>query len=81
MKKLGWILSVLFAFVTGLYLTSITREVAAQGPGSAEAVVPRAWGRLAAYVPGSASFLFEAPDGTIRYMERDGRVTSIIKRQ
>jgi hypothetical protein len=81
MKKFAWSLSIVFAFLAGLYLASITREVAAQGPGLAEAVVPRAWGRLAAYVPGSASMLFEAPDGTIRYMERDGQVTWIIKRQ
>jgi hypothetical protein len=81
MKKLGWILSVVFMFVTGLYLASITREVAAQATISAETEVPRAWGRLAAYVPGSASLLFEAPDGTIRYVERDGRVTWIIRRQ
>jgi hypothetical protein len=81
MKRLGWILSVVFAFVTGLYLASITREVAAQATISVETVVPRAWGRLAAYVPASASLLLEASDGTIRYVERDGRVTWIIKRQ
>jgi len=46
MKKLGWILSVVFMFVTGLYLASITREVAAQATISAETEVPRAWGRL-----------------------------------
>ncbi len=78
MKKLGWILSVVFIFVSGLYLASITREVGAQ---DAETLVPRAWGKLAAYVPGSGSLLFEAPDGTIRYVERDGRVTWIIRRQ
>ena len=77
MKKLGRILSVVFIFVSGLYLASITREVGAQ---DAETRVPRAWGR-AAYVPGSNSLLFEAPDGTIRYVERDGRVTWIIRRQ
>jgi hypothetical protein len=81
MKKLGWILGVVFMFVSGLYLASITREVGAQDAGSAETIVPRAWGRLAAYVPGSASLLFEAADGTIRYVERDGRVTWIIRRQ
>jgi hypothetical protein len=78
MKKLGWILSVVFVFVAGLYLASITRDVGAQ---DAETLVPRAWDRLAAYVPGSTSLLFEAPDGTIRYVERDGRVTWIIRRQ
>ena len=78
MKKLGWILSVVFIFVSGLYLASTTHKVGAQ---DAETLVPRAWGRLAAYITGSASLLFEAPDGTIRYVERDGRVTWIIRRQ
>jgi hypothetical protein len=80
MKKFAWSLSIVFAFLAGLYLASITREVAAQATISGETLVPRAWGRLAAYIPGSASFLFEAPDGTIRYMERDGQVTWIIRR-
>jgi hypothetical protein len=81
MKRLGWILSVVLAFVSGLYLAPITREVAAQATISGETVVPRAWGRLAAYAPGSAALFFEAADGTIRYVERDGRLTWIIKRQ
>jgi hypothetical protein len=81
MKKLGWILSIVFAFVTGLYLASITPEVAAQTTIAGESVVPRAWGRLAAYAPDSAALFFEASDGTIRYVERDGRVTWIIRRQ
>jgi hypothetical protein len=81
MKKYAWSLSIVFAFFAGLYLASITREARAQAAISGETLVPRAWGRLAAYIPGSASFLFEAPDGTIRYMERDGQVTWIIRRQ
>ena len=81
MKKFGWTLSVVFAFVAGLYFASITRDAAAQATIAAETMVPRAWGRLAAYVPASASLLFEAPDGTIRYMERDGRVTWLIRRE
>jgi len=81
MKKLVWTLSVVVAFLSGLYFASVTREAAAQANIAAETIVPRAWGRLAAYVPGSASLLFEGPDGTIRYVERDGRVTWIIRRE
>jgi hypothetical protein len=81
MKKFAWSLSVLFAFLAGFYLASATREVGAQAAIVGESLVPRAWGRLAAYIPASASFIFEAPDGTIRHMERDGQVTWIIKRQ
>jgi hypothetical protein len=81
MKKFYWTLSVVFAFVAGLYFASITREAAAQATIATEIMVPRAWGRLAAYVPASASLLFEAPDGTIRHMERDGRVTWFIRRE
>jgi hypothetical protein len=81
MKQFAWSLSIVFAFLAGLHLTSLTREVGAQAASIGETLVPRAWGRLAAYIPASASFIFEAPDGTIRYMERDGQVTWIIKRQ
>jgi hypothetical protein len=81
MKRFAWSLSIVFAFLAGLYLASATREVAAQAAITGETLVPRAWGRLAAYIPASASFIFEAPDGTIRYMERDGQVTWLIKRQ
>jgi hypothetical protein len=80
MKNFAWLLSIVLAFLAGLYLAFATREVAAQAAITGEILVPRAWGRLAAYVPGSASFLFEAPDGTLRYMERDGQVTWIVKR-
>jgi hypothetical protein len=81
MKRFTWSVSIVFALLAGLYLASATPNVAAQAAITGEISVPRAWGRLAAYIPGSASFIFEAPDGTIRYMERDGQVTWIIKRQ
>ena len=81
MKKLGWTLSIVFAFLSGLYFAAVTRDAAAQANIAGETIVSRAWGRLAAYVPGAAALLFEAPDGTIRYVERDGQVTWIIRRQ